>query len=165
MALKHEAVVDNWNVLVIAGAGRGKQVLQQIESMIKETNMPGVILQQRDVSSGLFGSKRNFLVAGHNNLRDYHMYIGARDFGTNLDVSWYLTIEPGPLKRAVSKYTMGNPQALSMQIDFFSQQDLSAFVTGAHYCVKETVRLLMEELKQDPTGLLNTKSKGFLSVW
>ena len=72
MALKHEAVVDNWNVLVIAGAGHGRQVLQQIESMIKEANMPGVILQQRDVSSGLFGAKRNFLVAGHNNLRDYH---------------------------------------------------------------------------------------------
>jgi hypothetical protein len=60
MALKHEAVVDNWNVLVIAGAGRGRQVLERIESMIKETNMPGVFTQQRDVSSGLFGSKRNF---------------------------------------------------------------------------------------------------------
>ena len=164
MALKHEAVVDRWNALVISGAGKSKWAVQRIESMIKEANMPGVFLQQRDVSSGLFGAKRNFLVVGHNNLRDYHMYIGARDFGTNLDVSWYLTIEPGPLKRAVSKYTMGNPQALSMQIDFFSQQDLSAFISGAHYCVKETVRELMEELKQDPTHM-DTKSKGFLSVW
>ena len=164
MALKHEAVVDRWNALVISGAGKSKWAVQRIESMIKEANMPGVSLTQRDVSSGLFGAKRNFLVVGHNNLRDYHMYIGARDFGTNLDVSWYLTIEPGPLKRAVSKYTMGNPQALSMQIDFFSQQDLSAFISGAHYCVKETVRELMEELKQDPTHM-DTTSKGFLSVW
>ena len=40
--------------------------------------MPGVFLQQRDVSSGLFGAKRNFLVAGHNGLRDYHMYTPFR---------------------------------------------------------------------------------------
>ena len=165
MALKHEAVVDSWNVLVIGGAGRGEWAIERIDTKLGEAKMPGVHAQERDVSSGLFGTKRHFLVVGHNALRDYHMYIGARDFGTHLDVSWYLTIEPGPLKRAVSKYTMGNPQALSMQIDFFSQQDMSAFVTGAHHCVKETVQELYEELKLDPTGLLNTKSKGFLSVW
>jgi len=97
-------------------------------------------------------------------LRDYRMYIGARDFGTNLDVSWYVTIQPSALKRALSKYTTGNPQALSMQVDFFSQQDLSAYTSYAHFCVKETVKTLMKQLEQDPTGL-NTKSKGFLELW
>jgi hypothetical protein len=27
------------------------------------------------------------------------MYIGARDYGTNLDVQWFLTCEPGFLKK------------------------------------------------------------------
>ena len=135
-----------------------------VESNLKDARMPGFFAQKRDVSSGLFSTKRNFLVVGHNNLKDYHMYIGARDFGAHLDVSWYVTIEPGFLKRSVSKYTMGNPQALSMQVDFFSQQDLSAFVGVAHHCVTDAVKMLMEELKQDPTGL-NTKSKGFLELW
>jgi hypothetical protein len=164
MALKHEAVTNSYNTLVIQGAGKGKWVLDTVERMIKEANMPGVIAQQRDVSSGIFGTKRNFLVVGHNNLRDYHLYIGARDFGTNLDVSWYLTVEPHFLKRSISKYTMGNPQALSMQIDFFSQQDLSAYTSYVHYCVTETTKELLDELGQDPTGL-NTKSKGFLELW
>ncbi len=98
------------------------------------------------------------------NLRDYKLYIGARDYGTSLDVSWYLTIQPSALKRTLSKYTTGNPQALSMQVDFFSQQDLSAYTSYAHHCVTETVQKLMKELEQDPTGL-NTKSKGFLELW
>jgi hypothetical protein len=105
-----------------------------------------------------------FLVVNHGSIRDYHLYIGARDFGTNLDVSWYLTIQPGGLKRMMSKYMTGNPQALSMQVDFFSQQDLNACVGFAHYCVTATVKQLLKELEQDPTGL-NTKSKGFLELW
>jgi hypothetical protein len=40
----------------------------------------------------------------------------------------------------------------------------SAYTSYAHYCVKETVKILMKELEQDPTGL-NTKSKGFLELW
>ena len=164
MALKHESVTSSWNALVIQGAGKDKWVMEKVEGMIKEAHMPGVKTGQQDVSSGLFGAKRRFLVVDHNNLRDYRLYIGARDYGTSLDVSWYLTIQPSALKRAVSKYATGNPQALSMQVDFFSQQDLSAYTSYAHHCVTESVRLLMKELEQDPTGL-NTKSKGFLELW
>jgi len=164
MALKHESVTSSWNTLVINGAGKDKWVMDTVEGMIKDAHMPGVTTGQQDVSTGLFGSKRKFLVVNHTSLRDYRLYIGARDFGTNLDVSWYLTIQPSALKRAVSKYATGNPQALSMQVDFFSQQDLSAYTSYAHHCVKETVKLLMKELEQDPTGL-NTKSKGFLELW
>jgi len=51
-----------------------------------------------------------------------------------------------------------------MQVDFFSQQDLSACVGFVHHCVTETTRELMKQLEQDPTGL-NTKSKGFLERW
>src|SRR6266705_4231765 len=126
MALKNESVTSSWNSLVIQGAGKDKWVMDTVEQMIKEAHMPGVTTGQQEVSSGLFGAKRKFLVVNHTSLRDYRMYIGARDFGTNLDVPWYVTIQPSALKRAVSKYTTGHPQALSMQVDFFSQQDLSA---------------------------------------
>jgi hypothetical protein len=164
MALKNESVTSSWNSLVINGAGKDKWVMDTVEGMIKNAHMPGVTTGQEEVSSGLFGARRKFLVVSHANLRDYKLYIGARDFGANLDVSWYLTINPGALKRTISKYATGNPQALSMQVDFFSQQDLSAYTGYAHHCVTETVQQLMKELEQDPTGL-NTKSKGFLELW
>jgi len=162
--LKHEAVIERWNSIVAQGAGKDKWVMDTVEHLIKDANMPGVSVSQQPVSSGLFGAKRNFLVVNQSNLRDYHMYIGARDFGAHLDVSWYVTIEPRFLKRTLSKYTMGNPHALSQTIDFFSQQDLSAYTTVAHHCVLDAVHQLMKELEQDPTGL-NTRSKGFLELW
>lgn len=119
MALKHEAVVDSWNTLILSGAGNGSKILGRVERMIRESKMPGILVERRDVSSSLiFGAKRDFLVAMHQTLRDYRIYIGARDFGSNLDVSWYLTIQPRFLKRTISRYAMGNPQALSWQIDF-----------------------------------------------
>ena len=165
MAIRHEAVVDNWNVIIEQGAGRGHTLLTTVEQQIKESNLPNVSSGMHDVSGGLFGAKRRFLCVNHTHLRDYRIYIGARDYGTHLDVGWYLTIQPGFLKRNISKYTTGNPQALSWQIDFFSQQDLHAFVTVAHHCVKRATEVLFEELKLDPSGLSNARSKGFLSVW
>ena len=164
MALKNEAVLEQWGELISQGAGKGKWILDTVESMIDEANMPGVVTKQQAVSSGMFSAKRDFLVVAHTNLRDYRMYIGARDYGVHLDVAWYLTAEPRFFKRAVSKYALGNPQALSQQIDFFSQQDLRAFVGVAHQYVKDTVETVMNELGQDPTGI-NTKSKGFLELW
>jgi hypothetical protein len=68
------------------------------------------------------------------------------------------------LKRALSRYSSGNPLALSMQLDFFRQQDANAFVTAVHHTVTDTAKELLDELDQNPAGL-NTQSKGFLSVW
>ena len=164
MALKNEAVLEQWGEILENGAGKSKWIMDSVERMIKEANMPGVVAQQQPVSSGIFGTKRDYLVVVHTSLRDYKMYIGARDFGVHLDIAWYLTAEPRFLKRAVSKYTLGNPQALSMQVDFFSQQDLRAFVGIAHHCVTKTAQSVLDELGQDPTSL-NTKSKGFLELW
>lgn len=89
MALKHESVTSSWNALVINGAGKDKWVMDTVEGMIKDAHMPNVTTGQMDISSGLFGAKRKFLVVNHNNLRDYRLYIGARDFGTNLDLGFY----------------------------------------------------------------------------
>jgi len=164
MALKNESVVDKWNTLVENGAGRAKQVMDAIETKIKTANMPGVRTSQRDVSSGVFGTKRTFIHVGNDSLPDFLLYIGARDYGIHLDVSWYLTVQPRGLKRAFSKYSMGNPIAMSMALDFFRQQDASAFVTTVHHCVTEEVKMLLDSLDLDSKNL-NTQSKGFLSVW
>jgi hypothetical protein len=164
MAVKNESVVDKWNTLVENGAGRGKQVMDAIETKIRAANMPGVRTGQREVSSGVFGAKRVFLHVVNDSLSDFLVYIGARDYGVHLDVAWFLTVQPRGFKRAFSKYSMGNPIAMSMALDFFRQQDAQAFVTTVHHCVTEEVKALLSVLEQDPKAL-NTQSKGFLSVW
>jgi hypothetical protein len=35
---------------------------------------------------GFFGNERDYLMVTNSGLRDYRMYIGARDYGNNLDV-------------------------------------------------------------------------------
>lgn len=163
--LKGENVVDSWSMLIEQGAGRDKWLLDTIQEFITNANMPGITHKLADVKTNLFGLKRNFIVVSHNTLKDYHMYISARDFGANLDVSWFVTIEPRFFKRTLSKYATGNPQALSQQIDMFDQMDLGAFITTVHHCVKRAIEILLEELKLDPTGMQTMRSKGFLSVW
>src|SRR4030095_16059582 len=128
-----------------------------------DAKIPDVTCRQVEVGSGLFSEKRTFLVLQHNKLRDYKMFIGARDYGAHLDASWYMTCEPSLLKRTLSKYTQGNPHALSQNIDFFSQQDLSAMKTVAEHCFKKALDELCRELEQDPS-CLNVQAKGFLSA-
>jgi hypothetical protein len=118
------------------------------------------------VSTSYFGQKREFLMFYNLMHQDYKMYISARNIGTHLDVSWFATIEPRLLKRTLSKYMMGDPQALSQQVDMFDQQDLRACFTVAHHSLQQAIDILLEELKQQPLGMRGSpQSKGFLSVW
>ena len=163
--LSREKVIDQWSSLVERGAGKDRWVIDKTEELIKQFNAPGVVCSREVVSSGLFGEKRNFLMVTHQRLKEYAMFISARDFGRDLDVSWYLTVNPSSFKRAISKkLAMGDPNALSMNLDVFAQQDLGAYKTAAHHCVLAAIETLMEELKLDYSSI-DRKSKGFLSVW
>jgi hypothetical protein len=164
-SISREKVAHKWNYIVENGAGNVHWVVEKIRELIKESNMPGVTCDQAEVSSGIFSEKRQFLVVRHNSLRDYRMFINIRSFGAHLDASWYVTIEPRFLKRTLSKYTQGNPNAFSQNIDIFSQQDLGAYIGVTRNCVERALDMLLEELKLDPGRLHNTQSKGFLSVW
>jgi len=164
MILDNERVIESFNFIVEQGGGREQWVLGTTERFIIDSNMPGIITEQKDVSPGFLGEKRKFLVVRHAKYREYRMFIGARSFGEHLDASWFLAVEPRFFKRTVSKHTTGNPTALSQRLDFFSQQDIKAFKTVAHHCFKRCLQMLHEELQLDPSGL-NADTKGFLNVW
>jgi hypothetical protein len=165
VTLSRDKVVDQWSTLVQQGAGKDQWVIDKTEQAIKEVAPPGVSCRREVVSFGLFGEKRDFLMVTHQRLREYAMFINARDYGRDLDVSWFLTVNPGFLKRSMSKrLAMGDPNALSMNLDVFAQQDLTAYITVTHHCLQDTLKSLMDDLKQD-YSTINRKSKGFLSVW
>jgi hypothetical protein len=98
-------------------------------------------------------------------LKDYRMYIGARDYGNNLDVQWYLTCEPGFFKKTLSAFlTKGaSDKALSFILDLFQQQDLSAYATVVHHCLLKALEKLMLGLGQD-VSKIDRKSRGFLGI-
>jgi hypothetical protein len=164
--LSREKVIDQWSALVERGAGKDKWVIDKTEALIKQFNAPGVSWKREAVSAGVFSNKRDFLIVTHQRLKEYAMFISARDFGRDLDVSWYLTVNPGSFKRAISKrLAYGDPNALSTNLDVFAKQDLSAYTSAVHHCLQDVLKTLMEsELNQD-YATIDRKSKGFLSVW
>ena len=85
--LSKEKVAQKWNYIVEGGAGRGKWVIDTTKEFIHEANIPGVFMEEADVSMGMFREKRPFLVTGLNAHRDYRMFISARDFGVHLAYS------------------------------------------------------------------------------
>ena len=162
--IRRNSVIEQWGTIIGQGAGQEKRIMDDLFTFLKEANMPHVKIFRDDCSTGMFSAKRDFLILDHNILREYRMFLGARDYGANLDVSWFLTVNPSGLKRAYSKRTTGNPLAFSMQVDIFTQQDLRSWTTIAHHCVKRAIEVVSEELQQVPAGM-NTGSKGFLNVW
>src|SRR6266446_3345688 len=91
------------------------RVMSTIEQMLKDANMPGITCRQTDVSAGtIFGKKRDCLLVTLNTLKEYRMFIGARDVGAHLEVSWFMTIAPGFLKRAISKRMAGSNSRKAM---------------------------------------------------
>src|SRR4051794_28109770 len=125
---RHDIVIQQWGQVIQHGAGHYRYILETVEEIIKASDMPGLRSRQMEVrQGGRFGRKRDLLIVAHNNLREYHIFIGARDVGIHLEVTWFLTITPGFLKGAISKRVMGSPQALSMSIPIFDRQDLNTW--------------------------------------
>lgn len=97
-------------------------------------------------------------------LKPYQIFINARDYGDNLDVSWFLTYRPLLWQAALSLLPFVNmiPKTLS-DLDLFDQQDLRAYTTNAHHCLLKAVEKLMGGLNQDPSKM-DRKSRGFLGI-
>jgi hypothetical protein len=62
--LSREKVVDQWFALVQGGAGKDTWVMNETERIIKSAAPPVVTCAREIVSAGMFGEKRNYLVAG-----------------------------------------------------------------------------------------------------
>jgi hypothetical protein len=170
VTLNDQKIMDTWGLVIEGAAGKDLTLMRTIQSMVRDSDLPGVecskIEAQPSMLKGLFGKKRDYLMVVNEMVKDYRMYVGARDYGKHLDISWYLTVEPGFFKGAFSAMVAnGNYQALSFSLDIFQNQDLRAYVTSVHrFCVRRAVEQLAAELGQD-VEKFNWKSKGFLEVW
>jgi hypothetical protein len=171
VTLKDEKLLDSWGVVIEQGAGKEDQLIKRITEYLAWSELPGIGWQMVEVKPGMikgfFGKKRDYLMVANQALKDYRMYVGARDYGKHLDISWFLTVEPGFFKKVFSEVlTRGaSPNALSMLLDIFDQQDLRAYVTAVHRCcVRKAVEELVAGLGQDASSF-DWKSKGFLEVW
>jgi hypothetical protein len=169
--LRKDQVDDSWGMFLEKAHGKGEEVFQHVEANIKENNVSSITIEHKSVSPGLAsgyrGNYRDFLVvADSQNLRmaPYKMFINARDYGDNLDVSWYLTYKPSLWQAAISLIPFVSViQKNLAECNLFDQQDLRAYATVVHHAVQKSVEKLMRDNNQD-TSKMERKSRGFLGI-
>lgn len=188
--VKKEEVIDSWSILIGSGQGKAEEIFSNTDNFVTQTKVPNVKKERKKLAPGvirgLFGTKRDFLTVtetGNRRLKPYQMFIGARDYGNNLDVSWYLTHRSGfwtrvlafllvipvvnifflPFALISGLSSMVKEKRGGLNLDLFDEQDLRAYVTNAHHCLLEAVNKLMLDLNQDPSKI-DRKSRGFLGI-
>ncbi len=160
-----EQVIDSWGMLIENAQGMSKEVFQDTEDFIRGSKAPSLRTKNEKMSpsvvGSILGSKRDFLVVRDPHLSPYQIFVGVRDYGDNLDVSWYLTYRPSFFKALTSLFR-SSAFALS-ELDLFEQADLRAYVTVCHHSTLKAAEKLMQGLNQDPSKI-DRKSKGFLGI-
>ncbi len=167
--LRKEQVLESWSILIENGQGKYDEVFQDTEDFIKESQAPSLETSKEKMSPGIIGSfigaKRDFLMVKDRQssmLSPYQIFISVRDYGNNLDVSWYLTYRPSLFEAFISLFRSRSALALD-ELDLFELQDLTAYTTVCHHSTLKAVGKLMLALNQDPSNI-DKKSRGFLGI-
>jgi hypothetical protein len=168
--LRKEQVLENWGMLIERGQGKYNEIFQDTENFIRESKAPALETRKDKMAPGIigsfFGAKRDFLLVKDLQspmLRPYQIFVGVRDYGDNLDVSWYLTYRPSILEALLSLFRPGGTALALSELDLFELQDLTAYTTICHHSILKAVGNLMLALDQD-TSKIDRKSKGFLGI-
>ena len=168
--LRKDQVEDSWSTLIENAQGRSEDIFRNAEEFTKENNVDSLIMTNESISPGfvssMLGTARKFLVVVYSSfrLKPYQIFVNARDFGNNLDVSWYLTYRPSIWQVVASliPFVKVASEALR-ELDLFDQQDLRAYATVVHRSVLKSVDKLMLDLKQD-SSKIERRSRGFLGI-
>lgn len=170
MSLKNQNITERWFTAIGGATGQSDKLLRDFMSRVQAAGIPDIEAEKQSVSVGL-GSKlkgmfsggasqdRSMIVITNKSLPGWLIYTGARDYGKQLLVSWYLVTdekEMPQLARTIG--TMAN-----MELDIFKAEELSAFVTVVHNAIKDAVKESMSELSLDFTKV-DTHTRGFLNL-
>lgn len=153
VTLKRGRILRSWGTLLIGCQGEEEGFFRMVEQTLDGLKPPEVSWKRETVSTGLWqgmvsGRRRDYILLKHDDLKDYLLCVGARDYGTSLDVCWYLTL---PAKSVFVATLLRIPfvgvfvalvarfLGLMKDLDIFEEQDLTAFVSAARYAVRKTV--------------------------
>ena len=161
-SIRPEQVIDRWSNLIDGGHGQRTRIIASLYRGLAELDPPQTMTNERSLASGRWfggGGRRPFVVisqTGNFRLQPYRIYVSIRDYGNALQTSWYLVAKPTVWQAMLQRFGLLN-------LDFFEEEDLRAYVTAVHHCFIASVIELMTMLSQD-TSNLNRTSKGFLGV-
>lgn len=167
IVLKDEKIVKDWGTLVEGCKGKRKEFYELVVESIKSMEAPGVITEEIKVAigwlSGMFGNERTYLRVYSESMKDFRIYVGARDYGIFLNVFCCLTCEPGYLKKKLSGLVFnGDQRVLSYALNIFERQDFVAFKSVMEDAIQLAVDKLLESVQKGSSKLIIPK--GFLGV-
>ena len=170
MSLKSQNIKERWFAAIGGANGESEKVLRAFMSGVQAAGIPEIETGSQRVSVGL-GSKlkgmfgggasqdRNMIVIMNKSLPGWLIYAGARDYGKQLLVSWYLVTD----EKKTSRFARTIGTMASMELDIFKTEELSAFVTTVHQSLKDAVKQVMTEMNLDFTKV-DTHTRGFLNI-
>ena len=171
LRLTERRILDSWGALLEHCQGEDEGVFRLVEETLNDYRAPGVTWSRRSVVTGfwkgLAGKRREFILVRNQRFRDYLIAIGARDYGSTLDVSWYLLESAhGIVVRVLAKIPfiglLLRALGLYGDLDVFDQQDLRAWVTVGHRSVRRSVEDLIARRKLEIE--IDWKSRGTFAV-
>jgi hypothetical protein len=186
--LGKEQIIERWDTLISGSDGQGETVMEDTKRFLKQSEAPDVKTVRQHISpgiiQGLLGGKRPFIVVSNTsnpNLKPFRMYINTRDYGVNLQVSWFLVYQPALGERCLNFFlkipvlsllifpayflskVAASRESGILDLNIFDEQDLRAYVTNAHQCLTNAVERLTREQTVD-TSMIKKHSKGFLGI-
>lgn len=183
-----EQIIERWSTMISGASGRGEALIEDTQRLIGESRVSDVRVQRRRMSPsvlrGIMGGSRSLVVITHtdnSNLKPFKMYLQARDYGFNLQVSWYVVIQPNSAEKLMA-FLLSTPligllflpihllirlvgagKSGVLELDLFDEEDLSAYVTNVHHCALDAVQALMKTLRQD-FSRVNRHAQGILGI-
>ncbi|MBI3421289.1 MAG: hypothetical protein HY006_04435 [Candidatus Sungbacteria bacterium] len=183
-AFRQERIIERWITLIDGAQGEGEKIMTGALREIERVGPPNVHMARKMVhpGAGVIRKPREFLVAEHKLFDTYDMYIGARDYGKQLFVSWYLVAEPISFLRLFKRNPVGTLLKLPFLIFFgafsrkknadeeffsvmniFDSEEVTAYITTVHHAVLGSVKTMMEGRNLDFTKV-DAKTRGFFNV-
>lgn len=181
--IKKEKIVEQWSALIEGAKGEGERVITETIRAIERLEAPDIYVSRQELKpgAGFIRKKREFLVAEHKLLDTHDIYIGARDYGKQLFVSWYLVEEPITFLRMFKRnpigavigwpfislmrflyFWQGGSKFMSL-LNLFDTEELTAYVSTVHHALLDSVKAMMEDRKLDFTKIEN-RTRGFLNI-
>lgn len=176
--LRRTQIIEQQTTLIPDCEGMGKTITETTKQLISQMDS-SVEIGYRNVAAGfwqaIFDVSRPFLViqSTHPKIRSYRIYIGAIDYGRNLQVVWYVVRKPGcepesnvpaPIRstRSAALANWSGNYATARKVGSglnpFDEMYLQAYITNAHNCLKEAIENLIDG--RDSNG----EPKGFLGI-
>jgi len=123
--------------------------------------MPSAVIEYKEVaptfSRILLGRTRPAIVVTNKKMPGYKMFIICRDYGTQLDISWYLVAD-SLIWMALTSLLQKKPP-----MDLFQMEELGAWVATVHHATIGASEEIAEAVNFD-FSKVDQISKGFLNI-